>query len=272
MSDPAIPSAPSGGSADATPILDAPVFLLSIPKAGTYYLSEILRLAGMHQTLRHVHDGGGFEDYASGSLEERRQNPGKFSQRQPMEQTLAEIAPGSFAVGHLSCNDENVALLARFKKLFVIRDVRTCLVSWMRWERETRRNRRYDPIWAADLDDCGQMLNFLSLNGSRLLRMMVAIQPWGQQPDVLTLRYEDLAGPEASAVVPSILAHLGLPPVEDPASLLAEAQAAETTTKSSRRSQVNAYWSQQTEILFKALQGHKLNEALGYPVEPPDYG
>ncbi|HWT98413.1 MAG TPA: hypothetical protein VN229_12390 [Terriglobales bacterium] len=246
--------------------------LISLPKAGTYLLSEVARQFGWLQSYWHVREGS-FEDYSAGSMEERRHRPDRFHQQRNIADTAEALPAGAFFVGHIAHSDSAIAALSRFRKILAVRELRSALVSRLCFERRLRRSPHLAPIWQV-ANDRLQMQLFLRQQGPALFAQFLSILPWMVEPDVLTLRFEDLRQPDLSLArqLTALLNRENLP-LRDVSSaagevagldVLRNALAADTLTKSPEQTDVSAFWSAETEALFLALGGGQMNKAMGY--------
>jgi hypothetical protein len=63
-------------------------FIISIPKSGTYFLSEILKNLGLKQSYMHIAPNK-YEDYKeANSFDEMRENYEKFRKPVPIQKSL----------------------------------------------------------------------------------------------------------------------------------------------------------------------------------------
>jgi hypothetical protein len=112
---------------------------------------------------------------------------------------------------------------------------------------------------------------FLQTTAPYLLkRFYEGMAGWSQLGDVLPVRFEDLVsqGERASRTVESIASFLDLPNCDAPSALRASL-AAETITKSEGLTQLDDYWSRESEQTFLAIGGAELNARLGCAQLPP---
>jgi len=235
--------------------------ILTLPKAGTYLISEIARRCGWYQTYWHVRENG-MEDYSTGSMEQRRHHPELFRRDLSLAEVVAQVPEFGFFVGHLPHDGAAVAMLRPCRKILVIRDLRRALVSRLRFERRLRRNPTFDAVWSRDGNQ-PQMELFLERFGHMLMCHFVSIAPWAFEPDVATLRFEDLLAPPAETLrrLGAILGQDAPVPVET----IHQSLAADTLTKAPQEGDLAAFWSERCERLFLDLGGATLNQALGYP-------
>lgn len=235
--------------------------IITVPKAGTYLMSEVAKLCGWHQTYWHVREDS-FEDYSAGEMADRRHRPQQFRQAQPLSEVVPQVPSHAFFVGHIPCNPDTVQTLAACRKILLVRELRAALVSRMRFERRLRRSSHFDAVWTVE-GDKSQMTYFLQRDGISLLQAIFNILPWERQPGVLKVRFEDLLAP--TAALGRDLGALLAAPDPLPEALFHQALAADTLTKSPEGPVFDAYWSPEAEAEFQRIGGVLLNQAFGYP-------
>jgi len=170
--------------------MDRPVFVNSIPKSGTYLLAAILEELGLEFTHWHVFETF-YDDYTDVPLEIARAHPERFRIRQPVGRTVSQLRPGQFAVGHLGYNERTCRALRDCHVIFLKRDLRECLVSHMRWQAATGRDRS---AWTRIGDPQRRLLAYLSKWGRSFIKRADAIAEWeGHTDQVLT--FDDLQVP-----------------------------------------------------------------------------
>lgn len=245
-----------------------PVFVTSVPKAGTYLTAEVLRRLGVCPTELHV-DQEQVSDY-------RHRDPKKglfdCHVTVPVEATLRLVAPGQFAVGHLPPDDRCRSALAGFRVVVVCREFRQAVVSLARFlatdspDAELARRLNQLP------DGPERILHVLSAALTRdwYLPLCRTMAGWLADPEHFLVRYETLAGDDGPAaqegLVSRLAAFLGLRITRD------ECRAAcrdsfnrPTLTYSGRRSSLVTHWSDAVESEFRAVGGPGVNRAFGYP-------
>ena len=129
------------------------VAIISLPKAGSYLLAELLRSLGLVSTGLHVTaDGSGFTDYRFISLEEGRRNYRNYVYKMPFDEVVEGVRPGQFVVGHFHCNGYIKRCLRDFKKIFIVRELRHCLISHMRFLKDAGREDLSHFTWHKEQD------------------------------------------------------------------------------------------------------------------------
>jgi hypothetical protein len=246
------------------------VMVCSLPKAGTYLVGEVLRRLGSVATGFHYSDDGQmFTDYRFATREEARNEFGRFCHGVPLERTLPLVRPGQHAVSHLECTPRTRALLAGSKVVFVYRDLRDAVVSWLRFHIDTGREAKWNWIWAEHTDPQRRLVVFLKEAGAVFFDICRVMRPWFADPTAFPVRFETLLGddgPDAQLrLCHSLAAFLDHPdPAAAPAAVLPGLTTTPTLTSSGRRTRRDEYWSAEAEEMFLALGGGELDAAFGY--------
>jgi hypothetical protein len=243
------------------------VLVVSIPKAGTYLMAEVLKALGYGWTGMHLAEAA-YSDYKGADLDEARVNPGRFARSEPLWQSLSRIRAGEFAVGHLPCKAEVVGFTACFRRLYLTRDLRTALISYMRFLQSTGRMGAKELSWYSIFDPKERLLNFLTTSAPQLLDGLYHdLAGWLHVPGVLHVRFEDLVHDSETAVrvVESVAGFLRVP-AGDTRGALSRTLASETITKSDGRTRLDDFWSPEAEAQFVAIGGPELNARLGCAV------
>lgn len=243
-------------------------FILSVPKAGTYLMSEILKNCGLEQTYLHLKEDD-YDDYKRISFEDGRRRPELARCRCPAVEALGLVGPGAFAVGHLRHTPEVAAALAGFKVVFLRRDLRDGLYSLMRFLRETGRAEVRRLPWIAEPEPQAMFRRFLETEGPALVDHYRALVPWLDAPGLFQMRFEDLVDRGRALApdrLPALVAWLGVsvaaPAVAD---ILDRSLGTATITKSSGgRSAAAACWDDWCEGWWREMDGPALMAAFGY--------
>jgi hypothetical protein len=244
----------------------APVIVVSLPKSGTYLMAELLKTLGCRWTGLHLAERG-FSDYRGADILEARHRPHQFARHEPLSMSLTRIQAGEFAVGHLPFNEEVLQATARFKRIYLTRDLRSALVSYMRFLHDTGRLGAEQSLWYSIPDLRKRLLAFLSTTAPYLLaRLYKGMTGWSQLDGLTHVRFEDLTsgGERAIRAVDSVATLLGAGAANyDARNSLQSILAAETITKSGRLTRLNEYWSLEAEKRFVEIGGEELNARLG---------
>lgn len=244
------------------------VVVISLPKAGTYLVAALLERLGWVDTHAHLGEDS-FSDYRDRTRREMVEDFAALRVALPLEHSLRLVRPGQFAVGHLPYRKANVALLKPYRKLFVCRELRAALVSWMRFSMNKGRGEQFGVAWKAIARERDRMAEFLRLFGPTYLGLAHAVSLWLTSPAICALRYETLMGDHGETekldMLEAAARYLGAPQAR---AQLAQAAAAvvgkETKTWSGRRSSLEGYWDERCEQWFEENGGVALNAVLGY--------
>lgn len=237
------------------------VLINTVPKAGTYLVSELARRLGFGQTHLHLTPGH-VDAYDPSRLEEGRAHPERFRRTIPLHESVGLVGPGEFAAGHLAATPEIIAALHGLRVVFVRRDLRAALVSSMRFHHETGRpGEGCDPTG----DDAADLARFVRGRGALLIERARAQLPWLDRAGVLQLRFEAVRHDPAGAI-DELRAFLGraVGPPRDAAELAAGVTGSRTLTRSAAPADPRPCWTDETERTFGALGGPALNAAYGY--------
>ncbi|MDH4191524.1 MAG: hypothetical protein OEW21_15140 [Betaproteobacteria bacterium] len=245
------------------------VFVVSLPKSGTYLIAEILGLLGLANTGVHMSESG-FSDYRPIAIAHDNSDDSLPPHQFPLHKAIRLMMPGQFAVGHLGYSDYVIDCLSEFRVLVSKRELRGALVSHMRFFMHPRRGAKHGSAWKAIDNDTKRMEVFMGLWAQELIAWYRSISPWTRDRSGLTVRFEDLLGSngeEAQLQLLRAIAEKAGLDATDTRLLQAVglAKAAKTLTKSETASTVGQFWSTECERIFLDAGGGKLNEYLGYP-------
>ena len=129
-----------------------------------------------------------------------REEYGRFTVPLHLSKSLTLVRPGQFAVGHLECNDETITLLHPFKKVFIYRNLRDVVVSFMRFHEIPGRGGGADPSWKELPEGPAKLLRHLDVLAESLLNQCHT--GWIDRPDVFNICFETLYGPEVTLLHP----------------------------------------------------------------------
>lgn len=241
------------------------VAVVTLPKAGTYLMAEVLVELGYVNTHLHAW-AGGVED---GRDRPAEQAPADYLAHRvalPVEVSAPLIRPGQFWVGHFEavpCRGP----LAGFRKILMIRDLRFGLVSFMRWMAKPGRGGAAADAWRHLPETTEKLLAFFETHGRGYLTWCADIVGWCETPDVCVLRFEDVAGlhgEPAQADAATALATFLVEVPEAVGAALRRSVGRTTKTYSGRLSSLEGLWSPRVEQVFEEAGGVELNRVLGY--------
>jgi hypothetical protein len=182
---------------------------------------------------------------------------------------LAERHAGTFFSGQILHSETAIAALAGHRKVLLVRELRSTLVSCLRSEVEQLSDDPQSdgsvPAWRSG-DDRSQMYQFLRQHGPSLFGQFLSILTWMAEKDVTILRVEDLLRPDEMMVDRLIrLLHIdGLPTGNFDAATFHPAPRDDARADAAQAFKLGAFWSNETENLFSAFGGCLWNKALGY--------
>lgn len=231
--------------------MDRPVFITTIPKAGTYFMAALLRELGLRDLRRHVYPDV-FHDYGQTFYKDgSRALPTEV--KRPIEAFAGDAGPGGFAVGHVHCGERERAAFAGCLVIFLVRELREAIVSAMRFEAYTGRDTR---DWTRRDDPRERLLGYLDCHDTVLHRARHSAD-WRWHADLM-LDFRELRRP---ALVGRIIDWLDTP-CRDAESAIEAASGQDTLTRVPPDGQ--GYWSDDAEAWFVRHGGPGLNESLGY--------
>ena len=256
---------PSVGLKEGGYVADRPVVVLSVPKAGTYLMGQVLTLLGVRDTGIHF-DEVGFQDNSGRSREAILADCLTLRRAAKDSEVVLRIPAGHYGVGHARHSEELERSLSQCQTLFLRREVRACVISMMRFC--DRPDWDGDRSWKDEQEPSRKVLAYLRSDGVNFLAWISGIILWERSPVVTRFRFEDLVagGDRATATVVEVATavsmHVDLPFAQK---VIETALLSNTVTRSSRPSIVEEYWSADAESEFRRLGGHHLNGQIGYP-------
>ncbi len=238
--------------------------ILSVPKAGTYLTAKIFEALGFVDLELHI-SSEYLADYRWMSLEEKREYNLSTIKNIPINQVVKMIAPGQFVVGHIPCSDQTTDLLEPFKRVFLKRNLRDGIVSYMRFclKKEVDDT---DQEWKNARGKKAQLEGFLQTRlASDFLNMSKQVVSWSNVDDTLTVAFEKLL--ESPLVeVRRIADYCGIEIESDSLENIVQRafDAPNTTYSGPNRSDYKPYWNDAVESEFCRLGGAEINHCLGY--------
>lgn len=240
-----------------------PVLCTSIPKCGTNVLTELVVQLGWHQVCVHpIEDRLGDWRYFTADDVFRFENDWY---RIPFAQAAEWIHAGQVAATHVH-PDNVLASAARFKTVFIRRNLRDACVSHMRHREKSRRLL----AGAAGQGSRQERMRNYAWAEQDFQQWAVAIGRWAEQPGVFQLSYEELFDGDLGRAVAHLAAFLE---TEVPSGAVErvrdELARGETVTYSGQRSRPGDFWSDEVEDWFWDSGLQAINAQLGY--EPCRY-
>lgn len=234
-----------------------PVRIFSMPKSGTHIITATLKNLGFLDSKITF-------PWMNRIRDDRSQSSLIHSIPQSLMVNLQ--LPGTFQWGHIADLDSNTIcnLHGTDKIILCIRDLRTAIVSFLRW-RVALRLKRYpnnnDVTEKAILDFLYTEydVDFLFKSAAGLLKIL-------HEPFVRLVRFEEMIQPTRNGRKNSIeaIADAIDCPLEDVYQAVEQVLGHKTETYSGKTSALDGYWTQKVENKFIALGGDVINEQLGY--------
>jgi hypothetical protein len=237
--------------------------VLTIPKSGTYLIGAYLKKIGLIDTGVHLDDIG-FTDYRNRSIQEMVESYRDFRKIYPLDRAVRLLRPGQFAVGHIGFNEKTVGDLCGTHVIFVSRELRSALISMMRWL--SRPGRGEESAWKSIEDNRHRLVQFLSECGESLMAWYSGIAGWRNSDHVHAVQFEHMLRDDLRVdVAMEIAEHCGLHISRDAAREAVDGVINQPTkTWSGMNSKLDDYWSEGAEEIFISVGGLELNKNLGY--------
>jgi hypothetical protein len=237
--------------------------VLTIPKSGTYLIGAYLKKLGLIDTGVHLDDVG-FTDYRNRSIQQMVESYRDFRKIYPLDRAVKLLRNGQFAVGHIGFNEKTVRDLAETNVIFVSRELRSALISMMRWL--SRPGRGEASEWRGIEDNRHKLIKFLSECGENLISWYGGIAGWRDFHGVLSVQFERMLKADLRAdLALEISERCGLHISKDAAREAIDGVINKPTkTWSGMNSKIDDYWTEEAESIFISIGGMELNRRLGY--------
>lgn len=237
--------------------------VLTIPKSGTYLIGAYLKKIGLIDTGVHLDDVG-FTDYRDRSIQEMVESYRDFRKIYSLDRAVRLLRPGQFAVGHIGFNEKTVGDLRGTHVIFVSRELRSALISMMRWL--SRPGRGEASAWKTIEDQRHKLVKFLSEYGENLMSWYSGIAGWRDSDGVKAIQFEHMLTDDLRVdVALEIAEQCGLLISSDAAREAIDSVINQPTkTWSGMNSKLDDYWSESAEEIFVSIGGVDLNKRLGY--------
>lgn len=240
-------------------------FIISLPKAGTYLASAYLESLGYVNTGVHLSQNT-LTDYRGKSIDEMIFDHKNLNINIPLEESLAMIGYGQYAVGHLPYSKDNLSAIKDFRCIFLIRDLRVALISLLRWFLK-RKKISPDSSIAIEDDSKKQFLDFLNFEARNHFAWYESMLGW-KDSGCKIVRFEDVLSDERimrQRLASEIAEYFDIALTPEAAlNMLNSVSGQPTKTRSGALSDVSLYWSDEAEISFKELGWFRLNKEFGY--------
>ncbi len=250
------------------------VFILTVPKSGTYLVAKVLENlgivdCGVHIAVDHIQDNR-FADEKILRLEAWR-----YFVPIPFKVSTRLIKNGQFSFGHIPYYPEGERLLGGFKKVFSFRELRDVIISLVRYYDSREQNyakperiRLYNNFRETPMGN-EKFKAWYAMWGKEFADLIRNMFPWKDRSDIFQVKFETLLGDDGREAQLSLLRDLGgflglhITDVEiDKA--LNDSLGAETLTFSGKRSSYAEWWNEELEDLFTQYGFKELNMLYGY--------
>ena len=137
-------------------------FIISIQKSGTYLMSEILDNIGYNKTLIHLNKklNNLHQKYDKNNIEKSKTNFKNYNFESEPEKIINQLNDNEFAVGHIFYSERAKELLKNHKCILTIRNLKTALLSFMKWKQESMRIYNIDKeAWISRNEDKEKFFN-----------------------------------------------------------------------------------------------------------------
>jgi hypothetical protein len=250
------------------------LFILTIPKSGTYLVAKILENlgivdCGVHIAVDHIQDNR-FADEKVLRLEAWR-----YFVPIPFKVSTRLIKNGQFSFGHIPYYLEGEQVLRDFKKVFSFRELRDLIISLVRYYDSREQNyakperiRLYNKFRETQMGN-EKFKAWYAMWGKEYVDLIRNMFPWKDRSDVFQIKFETLMGDDGKDAQLSLLRGLcgfiGLNITDDEiAKALNDSLGAETLTYSGKRSSYSDWWNEELEDLFTQYGFKELNRLYGY--------
>ena len=258
--------------------------LVSVPKAGTYLAAQILQQLGLtdsHLHLRHDDQATGVYDFRGAPMKMSMKEQEQRFIPMPLHEALSMVHSNEFVLGHLPPIPEvKNQLYLDFKIVFLVRDLRDCLISHMRYMISIGGVSAAEHPWCTLQDEQERfkqyLINYADKIGPLVNMKLIACWEYDlRNPypgmEIHKLHFEDLVSADqsaATAAVDSLSSFLGLAQRDDLDSIIRHVIGAETLTKSGSQTFRDKYWSSFAEEWFTErildAQGNNVNKLIDY--------
>lgn len=235
-----------------------PVLVISVPKAGTYLLSEVLKNLGLEASDLHINVNE-YQNYQGATINDALLHPENYTVASPLSRTLNLLEKKQFAVSHLPARNKILSkgqcskrqILSNFRTILLIRDLRKCLVSHMNFDYFLRCSSKPD----RSSDKKFIFKQYLQANEERLFYLYANLIPWLQESEIQVLKYEDLASNEVDELLDFSKSAVS--------SAIKHSLSTKTLTRSKLNNSHDIYWDEDSLKLYER-RIKSLNQILGY--------
>lgn len=179
------------------------VFVLTIPKSGTYLQAKLLENigivdCGVHMAVDHIQDNR-FADEKVLSRE-----PWRYLVPVPFTVSAGLIKNGQFGFGHIPNYPEGEQVLRDFKKVFTFRELRDIIISLVRYYDSREQNyvkperiKLFNAFKQAPMGNL-KFEAWYAMWGKEFADLISNMFSWKERCDVFQVKFETLMGDEGS--------------------------------------------------------------------------
>ena len=238
------------------------ILLITQPKAGTYLVAEIVKVAGFHNTNLHL-GAHRLQAYDSSFFRTGLFNPRMFDVSIGIDESRKLIRCGELAVSHLTYSDNLAQKLAKFKIIHVKRELRNAFRSWARMLLHSGRSGQE----ISQLIGNDGIAGFMNVRGRNGIKQALSINNWSSAENVLSLKMEEvLSDPEGA--IREVIEHVESDTTESVSRIWERVRTADTLTKSEKYPDLK--WTSIEEEVFREIGGPQANRILGYSEQGVD--
>lgn len=250
------------------------VFVLTIPKSGTYLHAKLLGNmgvvdCGVHIAVDHIQDNRFADEKVL------RREPWRYLVPVNFEVSAGLIQNGQFGFGHIPHYPEGEQIVRDFKKVFTYRELRDIIISLVRYYDSREQNyakperiKLYNEFKQAPMGNL-KFEAWYAMWGKEFADLIRNMFNWKDRSDVFQVKFETLLGDDGKEAQFSLLRELGeflgLHITDDEIDkALNDSLGAETLTFSGKRSSFAEWWNGDLEDLFAQYGFKELNRLYGY--------
>ncbi len=250
------------------------VFIITIPKSGTYLAAKLLENLGLincdvHMATWNIQDNR-FADEKAIRLE-----PWRFLIEIPLASSAQLIRAGQFSFGHIPCSDADKMPLEDFRKIFTFRELRDVIISLIRFLDSMEHKFKKPEVikLGQKFKEAPMGINkfkfWFSIWGKEYESLIRNMLPWKDQGDVFQLKFETMMGDDGKeaqfALLKELCGFLDLTITDaEIDKAIKDSVGAHTLTYSGKRSSYSDWWNGELEDLFKQYGFKELNRLYGY--------
>jgi hypothetical protein len=248
------------------------IFILTVPKSGTYFLGAIFDKLGFERSPVHGLSDG-YADWRGLSTEQRAKQSSEYQVKMPFTTQYHLVQPGQYLMSHIN-NEEVINFLRKQnfdQVLFTVRDLRSVFISSLRHLLFLHNKKIFGQVIAETYCTTAQLqeyfLNppdifFLTVHTARLAAKLIN----DKSVNINIVRYEEVVSHDRDKMSNSLkaISKVSGCTQEEVFQAVENSEGKETWTFFNEHSDPQRIWDEATEALFKNHGLDVLNEKLGY--------